>query len=237
LFVFVPCRHAESESYALPEIAILPQPYRLKLVICHICLNFSTGGSLVFSNNILFRIPNQLVMASLGRSTGDHDAPVEAIRALSGFIDESTLLDLASRFSETYSELARTSTEHFLVTPVTALPTGKEKGKFLSIDVGGTNLRVGLVELLGDLDEPLNRMRQKNAGENGFAKVKRSHDRNWPIEDHLKMDNAEDLFAWIADCIAEVVRAAIEETGSTDASGSPFGDEILLGVTFSFPMA
>jgi hexokinase len=176
-------------------------------------------------------------MASLGRSTGDHDAPAEAIRALSGFINASTLLDLASRFSETYSELARTSTEHFLVTPVTALPTGKEEGKFLSIDVGGTNLRVGLVELLGDLDEPSDRTEQEDAGEKVFAKVKRSHDRNWPIEDHLKMDNAEDLFAWIADCIAEVVQEAIEEIGQTDTLDSPFGDEILLGVTFSFPMA
>jgi len=43
-------------------------------------------------------------------------------------------------------------TENFLVTPVTALPTGKEKGKFLSIDVGGTNLRVGFVELIGEPD-------------------------------------------------------------------------------------
>ena len=43
-------------------------------------------------------------------------------------------------------------TEHSLVTPVTALPTGKEKGKFLSIDVDGTNLRVGFVELIGEPD-------------------------------------------------------------------------------------
>jgi len=42
--------------------------------------------------------------------------------------------------------------EHFLVTPVTPLPKGKEKGKFLSIDVGGTNLRVGFVELIGEPD-------------------------------------------------------------------------------------
>lgn len=176
-------------------------------------------------------------MASTGRSTGIHDAPTEAIRALSGFIDTNTLLDLASRFSATYSELARTSTEHFLVTPVTALPTGQEQGKFLSIDVGGTNLRVGLVELLGHLDQPSKKEHQEHAGENVFAKIKRSHDRNWPIEEHLKMDNAEDLFVWIADCIAEVLQEAIEETRVATTSNPTFGDEILLGVTFSFPMA
>lgn len=151
----------------------------------------------------------------------------EAIEALTGFINTSSLLDLAYRFSATYSELARTSTEHFLVTPVTALPTGREKGKFLSIDVGGTNLRVGFVELLGDMDDHVD---SEENGDNVFKKVKRSHDRNWPIGDHLKMDKAEDLFGWIGGCIADVVREAI----TTDSS---LGDEILLGITFSFPMA
>jgi hypothetical protein len=34
--------------------------------------------------------------------------------------------DLVRRFSETYQDLAKSSTEHLLTTPVTALPTGKE---------------------------------------------------------------------------------------------------------------
>ncbi|KAF2829250.1 actin-like ATPase domain-containing protein [Ophiobolus disseminans] len=168
-------------------------------------------------------------MASHTPSTEGCDAAADAIRALTSFINTSTLLDLAHRFSATYSDLARTSTDHFLVTPVTALPTGKEKGKFLSIDVGGTNLRVGFIELLSS-DGPGN-----GDGRNAFARIKRSHDRDWPIGDHLKMDQAEDLFSWIADCIAEVVRAAVEE--SVKGSEKPLGDEILLGITFSFPMA
>ncbi|EAT83648.1 phosphotransferase [Parastagonospora nodorum] len=176
-------------------------------------------------------------MASHRRSPGDRGASVEAIEALSGFINTDTLLDLASRFSATYTDLALRSTEHFLVTPVTALPTGKEKGKFLSIDVGGTNLRVGLIELVGDLDDHLNGRREEDDRDNVFAKVKRSHDRNWSIEEHLKMDNAEDLFAWIGDCIAEVLIEAIEANRAASALEALFGDEILLGVTFSFPMA
>ena len=171
-------------------------------------------------------------------STEQHDATYDALKALTGFINTSSLLDLANRFSEVYTKLAKTSTEHFLVTPVTALPTGKEKGKFLSIDVGGTNLRAGFIELVGELDEPA--CRGNENGKNGrdvFAKIKRSHDRNWPIGDHLKMDQAEDLFAWIADCIAEVVEEALEEESSTEGIGSPLGEEVLLGITFSFPMA
>jgi hexokinase len=176
-------------------------------------------------------------MASYGRSASDQHVAPEAIQALTGFIDASTLLDLARRFSATYTNLARTSTEHFLVTPVTALPTGKEKGTFLSIDVGGTNLRVGIVQLMGDLDELSSNEPENDDRENVFAKIRRSYDRDWPIGDHLKMDKAEDLFAWIADCIAEVVRQATKASTVTGASDSPFGGEILLGITFSFPMA
>jgi hexokinase len=155
----------------------------------------------------------------------------EALASLTGFIDDSKLLDLASRFSETYKELAKNSTEHFLVTPVTALPTGKEKGKFLSIDVGGTNLRVGFIELLGDPENGA------QSGQKPTPKIRRSHDKSWPIEEHMKMDKAEDLFAWIGDCIAEVVKAALSETEESEAGRPPFGDELLLGITFSFPMA
>ena len=160
------------------------------------------------------------------------DNATQALTALSGFIDEKALLDLAGRFSETYRDLAKTSTEHFLVTPVTALPTGKEKGKFLSIDVGGTNLRVGFIELLGDDDQDVTKDAQKP-----MTKIKRSYDRNWPIEDHLKMDKAEDLFAWIGDCIAEVIKDSIEDAPPSESVESLFGDELLLGITFSFPMA
>lgn len=160
----------------------------------------------------------------------------DALSALTGFINEESLLDLARRFSETYRDLAKSSIEHFLVTPVTALPTGKEKGRFLSIDVGGTNLRVGFIELVGELENGHSGVSDESQ-DVSFKKIKRSHDRNWPIEDHLKMDKPEDLFAWIGDCIAEVIKQALDESPKSDPAGSSFGDELLLGITFSFPMA
>ncbi|KAF2121422.1 hypothetical protein BDV96DRAFT_640813 [Lophiotrema nucula] len=156
----------------------------------------------------------------------------EALASLTGFLDEHTLLDLASRFSDTYRDLAKTSTEHFLVTPVTALPTGKEKGKFLSIDVGGTNLRIGFIDLAGELETSVQDVQKVEV-----PKIRQSYDKNWPIDDHLKMDKAEDLFAWIGDCIAEVITSALEDLSVSEPLQSPFGDELLLGITFSFPMA
>jgi hexokinase len=75
-----------------------------------------------------------------------------AIEALTSFLHTKSLLDLAYRFSTTYSDLARTSAQQFLVTPMTTLPTGK-KSQFLYIDLGGSDLRVGFVELLGNSED------------------------------------------------------------------------------------
>jgi len=159
----------------------------------------------------------------------ESDDAQDAIHELTSCLNTETLLDLARRFSETYTHLAKKSTEHFLVTPVTALPTGREQGKFLAIDVGGSNLRVGFVELAG---ESATVEHGDHSTENDVStRIKRRNDKSWPIGDHLKTDRPEDLFRWIGDCMAEVVREAIDET--------PFSrdEEILLGVTFSFPMA
>ncbi|UPX19008.1 uncharacterized protein EKO05_0009285 [Ascochyta rabiei] len=156
----------------------------------------------------------------------------DVFHELTSCLDTKTLLDLARRFSETYENLARDSTEHFLVTPVTALPTGKEQGRFLAIDLGGSNLRVGFVELAGDLDKPGRSGNQAHHGRGHFpAKINRSHDKSWSIGDHLKMDKPEDLFKWVGDCMAEVVADAINDTTISKDK------EVLLGVTFSFPMA
>ncbi|KAF2204659.1 actin-like ATPase domain-containing protein [Delitschia confertaspora ATCC 74209] len=156
------------------------------------------------------------------------------LHALTHCVNQDTLLDLAMRFSDTYQDLAKHSTEQFLVTPVTALPTGQEKGKFLSIDVGGTNLRVGFIELLGETSSygiP------PSGDEESVSKIRRSYDKSWPIGEHLKMDKAEDLFQWIGDCIAEVITGALTEIPVSKAMESPFGEELLLGITFSFPVA
>lgn len=151
-----------------------------------------------------------------------------ALSELTTCLDTNTLLDLARRFSETYRALAKNSTEHFLTTPVTVLPTGKERGKFLAIDVGGSNLRVGVVELLGEGETVGHGDHQVE--DDLSTRIKRNHDKSWPIGDHLKMDQPEDLFRWIGDCMAEVIQEAI------DSASLPKDQEVQLGVTFSFPM-
>ena len=137
---------------------------------------------------------------------------------------------LAEQLSRTYKDLAFHSSDQFLATPITRLPTGAELGEYLAIDFGGSNVRIAFVNLLGSKQhtqsqEPWSSPR----GDTYDEMVEKNHERSWPIEDHLKVENAEDLFAWVGGCLAEVVTAHF-----LHASHVP--EEIPLGITFSFPM-
>lgn len=93
---------------------------------------------------------------------------------------------------------------------------------------GGTNLRVGFIELLGP-DPFVNGVLSENGGE-VRSRVQRQLEQSWPIGELLKQNKAEDLFKWIGECIAEVV----QEGCRTWPGLLP--DPLPLGVTFSFPM-
>lgn len=154
------------------------------------------------------------------------------------FLEEAVLYRLARRFSETYRQLALNSDQQFLPTPVTQLPTGQETGRYLAIDVGGSNLRVAFIELLGEVDKPDSRpadaseRSQDTIRKAQRQRVKRSLERAWPIQEHLKKDKAEDLFAWIGDCVAEVVAESL----TSDATQKDIPAELDMGITFSFPI-
>jgi hexokinase len=180
--------------------------------------------------------------ASLQSASNGSPPPDDLEQDLDNFvqplcIDDSVVHNLAYQFSKVYEELALRSEEQFLPTPVTKLPSGRETGQFLAIDVGGTNLRVAFIELLGDADDILptangaDRSREtiRNAQR---PRVRRTLEKAWPIGEHLKMDKTEDLFAWIGDCIAEVVG---DKLGS-DMGKAPVPAELPMGITFSFPM-
>ncbi|KAL1971269.1 hypothetical protein VTN77DRAFT_221 [Rasamsonia byssochlamydoides] len=153
-------------------------------------------------------------------------------------LDEGVLYNLARRFSEVYQHLALTSDQQFLPTPVTRLPTGEEVGRYLAIDVGGSNLRVAFIELLGeDADSDKGAADASDKSRDTLRKaqrqrVRRTLEKAWPIQEHLKMDKADDLFSWIGDCIAEVVADSL----SSDATKGEIPEELEMGITFSFPI-
>ncbi|MCJ1311296.1 hypothetical protein MMC25_004967 [Agyrium rufum] len=135
------------------------------------------------------------------------------------YLDSAKTHALAQAFSASYTYLALHSFDQFLATPIVTLPNGKEKGLFLAIDFGGTNLRVGFIRLLGANEK----------GKIGFEGLnfEKLQEKRMPIGDHLKVEKAEDLFAWVGDCLVEVV-------DSWDECELP--QELPLAITFSFPM-
>jgi hypothetical protein len=91
---------------------------------------------------------------------------------------------------------------------------------------GGTNLRVGFIEL--------HRSASSTSTSNGAhehpSRVQRKLERSWPIGEILKQNKTEDLFKWIGECIAEVVQDGVKKWPGE------LPDPLLMGVTFSFPM-
>ena len=165
----------------------------------------------------------------------DHEKELSAFLS-SLTLDLDILHNLAYHFSQTYQYLALHSDEQFLPTPVTKLPTGQETGRYLAIEVGETQLRVGFIELLGedaDSESDGNEKSRDALKKAQRPRIRRTLEKAWPIGEHLKMDQAEDLFAWIGDCIAELVTDSLKNE-STRLDDIP--DELDLGITFSFPM-
>ncbi|CAO3667416.1 unnamed protein product [Rhizopus stolonifer] len=90
---------------------------------------------------------------------------------------------------------------------ITGRPTGGETGKYLALDLGGTNLRVCEFELKGD----------------GKYNV---HQQKYVISQELKTGNVRNLFDFVADCVDNF----IFEFDSTSH------ENLYLGFTFSFPV-
>lgn len=96
-----------------------------------------------------------------------------------------------------------------LPTYVFGWPTGEETGKYLSLDMGGTNLRVCLVELLGK----------------GKFELTQSKFR---ITDEQKHEDGAKLFDFCARCIKDFIETHF---GSCDH----LDEHLSLGFTFSYP--
>ncbi|KAM3527536.1 hypothetical protein MY4038_006297 [Beauveria bassiana] len=161
-------------------------------------------------------------------------------------IDFETCHALTTGFYDCFKALAANPTDQFLPTPISdailrpIADTACEGN--LAIDIGGTNLRVGFIELLGKHGETktngANGINGIN-GTNGSAhtngtnapppRIRRLFEKSWPIDDQLKNDNADALFLWIGKHIAEVVGEAYDELGLSNSELLP------MGVTFSFP--
>ncbi|BCS01662.1 uncharacterized protein AKAW2_52003A [Aspergillus luchuensis] len=96
------------------------------------------------------------------------------------------------------------------VTWVTKSPTGHETGQYLTVDMGGTNLRVCNVTL---------------TEEKGGYKIAQS---KFKLPGGLKTGNAQELWAYIADRVADFLR-------ERELTPRP-GEKLPLAFTFSYPV-
>jgi hexokinase len=94
------------------------------------------------------------------------------------------------------------------ITWVTSLPTGHETGTYLTLDLGGTNLRVCLITLTTP----------------GNTKVEREE--KYTIPGDVKRGTADKLW----DFIADLLQRFVEEDHRTDKA-----EPLPLGFTFSYP--
>ncbi|TQS35261.1 hypothetical protein Golomagni_04324 [Golovinomyces magnicellulatus] len=88
-----------------------------------------------------------------------------------------------------------------------SFPTGEETGKFLALDMGGTNLRICEITLTDEKSE-FDILQSK-----------------YKIPDELKTGSAEELWEYIADCLQQFIES---NHGNTDTY-------LPLGFTFSYP--
>ncbi|KAL9937234.1 hypothetical protein V8E36_003646 [Tilletia maclaganii] len=93
---------------------------------------------------------------------------------------------------------------------VTGLPNGSETGTYLALDLGGTNLRVCQIELLGE----------------GKFKLEQQ---KFKVSDALKTGPSQDLFEYMAQSVGDFLK-------STGALPEPGDVSLSMGFTFSFPV-
>ncbi|KAK3390315.1 hypothetical protein B0H63DRAFT_446445 [Podospora didyma] len=178
-------------------------------------------------------------MASITPSIDDFLKPLA--------IDSHTVFDLSRELEATFRHLSAESLDQFLPTPISESilrpVAGHDRGRYEpipdNIKSGGTNLRVAFVELFGSGNVALSQVAESLEGlkTNGTVnnhvphrRLERLLEKSWPIQNHLKNENSENLFAWIGDRVAQVVRKGC------DTFGLDPGVSLPMGVTFSFPM-
>lgn len=124
-------------------------------------------------------------------------------------IDIKYLSKLAREFQENLAEGLAKEGQMLKALPtfITKLPTGSETGNYLVVDLGGSNLRVGRVTLLGGGKFSL-------------------HREKWQLTDEVKDATRGDvLFDFVAGCIKHYLRERWEGESPTQ-----------LGFTFSYPV-
>lgn len=154
------------------------------------------------------------VAASSHRSTQEFLKEAEAL-----FLDpvsQDGLQQLSRDMRKQFIERLQTDMECMLPSYTHQLPHGDERGHFLALDVGGSTLRVALVELRG---------RTPEVGEESRIVSMR----NFAISPEIKDLEGMAFFDWMAARIKDTLAGELEQHQSPD-------EPLLMAMAWSFPI-
>ncbi|KAK8116018.1 hexokinase-1 [Apiospora sp. TS-2023a] len=149
------------------------------------------------------------------RSRTIEDFLKEAEELLMGPLDGDRLNDFSSQLKLQFRERMQSHAESMLPSYNHLLPSGKETGQFLALDVGGSTLRVALVEL---------RSREMPGRECSIVRID-----TFKITPELKLLEGMAFFDWMAARIKDVL-------SDGDTQGLDPEIPIPMGLAWSFPV-
>ena len=151
-------------------------------------------------------------------STWDPDLLDAFLKEVQGEFDQQLrikdLLALSKKLQAELQQHMISSPQCMLPSHNYELPTGQEQGTYLALEVGGSNLRIALVELKG-----------RNLG----MRIQRTM--CCAINTAILQLKEYDFFDWVAERIGDLLRMEAEPLGHTNRN-----EPLPMGVAWSFPI-
>ncbi|RCI15959.1 hypothetical protein L249_2736 [Ophiocordyceps polyrhachis-furcata BCC 54312] len=154
----------------------------------------SSISSLAIGRPVLARKPSRRNL---------HDFLKEAEAAILDPVSRHGLLDLAAGLREQFLDRLQTDPQSMLPSYSHQLPTGGEAGQYVALDVGGSTLRVALVELRG-----------RDAREGGTSDIVSM--RNFRIGKAVKDLEGMAFFDWMAGRICDTLTSGLSREHGPD---------------------
>ncbi|SPQ26922.1 fab2946a-355c-4ad2-b934-d01e6af4690a [Thermothielavioides terrestris] len=139
----------------------------------------------------------------------------EAEQLLLGYIAAGGLRRFSRKLKRQFRERLRSNPTCMLPSYNSQLPTGHESGRYLALDVGGSTLRVALVELRG---------REAPGADSGIVRMD-----SFKIDSDVRNLRGAAFFDWMAERIHRTVASDI-------AKGHGPENPLLVGLAWSFPI-
>ena len=143
----------------------------------------------------------------------------EVTRLFTTSLSHATMLEMSTRLQYEFKPKLQEGTANMLPSFNHTMPTGDETGTFLSLDVGGSTLRVAIVTLSG-------RTSDKTEEPMKIAALQ-----SWRIDNEIKSRKGKKFFDWIARRIDEMLSANSPELGRDP------NHPLEIGLAWSFPIA